>query len=269
MNIGYRKFRKYIYQTTGVYLAEKKEKVLKVKVDKFIKQNNIKNNKQLYDILINNLDIKIKESFIDTITTHKTNFYREKVHFDFLKNNISKILNKNELILKNNEIRVWCAACSTGEEAYTLAIVLNELLKDMRVNIKILATDISAGVLKQAMNGAYPNMIRRDIPDYELNMYFNKNIDNYHVSSKLKNMITFRKFNLMDTFPFKKKFDIIFCRNVMIYFNNESRIELINKFENAVNPRGLVFFGLTEPILYNYDTALKKVGNSIYINNIR
>jgi len=176
------------------------------------------------------------------------------MHFDFLKHNLPLLLKKNARINTNREIRVWCSACSTGQEAYTIAMVLKELFHDQLMDIKILATDISTKVIEIAQRGSYPSTIQNEIaPDY-LNRYFNKANGEYQVNHELKNIVTFRKFNLMEMFPFSNQFDIIFCRNVMIYFDIATQEQLVKKFHDFMPVGGLLFIGQSESLINKKNT---------------
>jgi len=265
VKVKYQKFKKLIYDETGVHLSESKENVVCMKIEKIVEQHNLESSEELYKIVKDSRNSEIKSKFIDKITIHKTNFFREISHFDCIRTNINKILEANKSIVNEGELRVWSAACSSGEEPYSIALLLNELLKDKNIDIKILGTDISSGVLEKAMRGEYPKGIKSDVESKYLTEGFELKDDKYKVSREIRRMVTFRKFNLMSRFPFKKKFDIIFCRNVMIYFGEKERRQLIEKMKDSLAPNGLLFLGLTEPIIYNDETVFKKISSSVYV----
>jgi chemotaxis protein methyltransferase CheR len=148
--------------------------------------------------------------------------------------------------LKNREIRAWSAGCSTGEEAYTLSMVLQESFPNL--DIKILATDIDQKVLKKAVSGEYGIGEADDVERYYLAKYFKKTDRSLFVCDEIKSKVTFRQFNLMNKFSFKKGFDIIFCRNVMIYFDAPTQQKILKKFYDALVPGGLLFIGHSEGI---------------------
>jgi chemotaxis protein methyltransferase CheR len=154
-------------------------------------------------------------------------------------------------------------ACSTGQEAYTLAIVLKEALpKDF--SVKVLATDVSNRVLKVAIDGVYQEDSINDIDKSYLDRYFTKSQELFQVNDDIRKLVTFRQFNLMNQFPFSGNFDIIFCRNVMIYFNLETQKELLRKIYDCLSSGGLLFIGQSESIL-NKNHNFKHLKSTIYI----
>ena len=241
------KFTKLIYEKLGIHITEAKREMIQSKVSKLMRAVNIECFDEYYDFLLSNNKTGHWSKFVDEITIHKTNFFREDNHFEFIRNKLDSIFKHNPRILRNNEIRVWSSACSNGKEAYTLAIVLKEYLPSY-MNIKILATDVSPGIIEKAQKAVYTLDPEDMINPYFLEKYFNRVGSEYEVVQELKDLVTFRSFNLMDNFPFKNTFDIIFCRNVMIYFNFETQEELIKKFYNVLPTGGLLFIGHSESL---------------------
>lgn len=239
-------FKQFIHKNFGIYFSDAKNEILRNKLTKLMLRHDIKSFQDYYCLLQDKNSPYYLTDFINEITVHKTNFFREKNHFEFIKTKIKAITEINPSIIENNEIRAWSAACSTGEEAYTLAIVLKECLPE--TNIKILATDISSQVLLKAKAGIY--MIEKgEIERYYINKYFTIKEGLYHVTDDIRDLITFRQFNLMETFPFKKSFDIIFCRNVLIYFDLETQQQLIDKMYQVLAQGGLMFLGHSEALI--------------------
>jgi chemotaxis protein methyltransferase CheR len=260
-------YKKLIKSDLGIKITEAKMDMLQGKLFKLIKKAGCSHCYDEYYKLItsNNKVNDYWESFVDVITVHKTHFFREDDHFKFIRSKIDEILAKNPQILRQKEIKVWCSACSTGDEAYTIAMVLRESL-GTDVDIKILATDISEKVLLDAQRGQYSLDEEDAVSPYYLSKYFVQNEDGYQVTDEIKNFIRFRKFNLMNDFNFKTTFDIIFCRNVMIYFDDKTQEELINKFYNVIAKGGLLFIGHSESInikqhnfKYLYPTIYSKI----------
>lgn len=166
----------------------------------------------------------------------------------------------------NNDLRIWSAGCSSGEEPYSIAMVLDDYfaLKNSRMNKSILASDISEKVLNIAKTGVYKKESLNNIPDSFAKKYFTKeDEDMFKIIPKLKEQVTFKKVNLMDSFNFNKKFHIIFCRNVMIYFDLKTRNEVVNKFYDQLCEGGYLFIGLSET-LANVDSKFNYVEPSIY-----
>jgi chemotaxis protein methyltransferase CheR len=187
-------------------------------------------------------------NLINKLTTNHTFFMREKEHFEYFKN---KALPYFKDRVKDKDLRIWSAGCSSGEEAYTLAMIMGDYFAEEKSlwDKKILATDISVNVLQLARSGIYSGECLREIPiNWRLKYFNNIDNDNYKIDSKLKDEVIFRVFNLMDQFPFKRKFHVIFCRNVMIYFDQETKEKLIRKFYDMTEVGGYLFIGLSESL---------------------
>lgn len=260
----FEKYRHLIYDSCGIYFSTVKKDILRNKVSKLMSKNNIASYAEYYDILATDGGKKYTAEFIDEITTNKTDFFRENNHFDFIKDRIHFIMEKSRRIAVNKEIRVWSAGCSTGEEAYTLAMVLAECLPE-EFNIKILATDISNKVLSAASKGIYPQRIRDAVGPYHLNKYFERlDSEYFRVADNIRKMVTVRRFNLMELFPFENTFDILFCRNVMIYFDQKVQQLLLNKFYDVTAPGGLLFLGHSESLI-NKTHRYQYIQPTIYI----
>jgi len=246
-DVQFEKFRKFIYNSLGINLSNAKREMLQAKLRKLMGQSEMMSFDDYFNLIAGNTKNGHWTQFVNEITIHKTDFFREDNHFNYLTNKIDFILNTNPRIANTGEIRVWSSACSTGEEPYTIAMVLKECLPPL-VSIKLLATDISPGVVKEAQEGIYPSNIRYTITPYYLTKYFKKIGDEYEIIPEIRDLITFRTFNLMDSFPFKNTFDIIFCRNVMIYFDFDTQEKLIKKFYDINEPNGLLFIGHSESL---------------------
>ncbi|MDL2252579.1 protein-glutamate O-methyltransferase CheR [Ruminococcaceae bacterium OttesenSCG-928-I18] len=203
------------------------------------------------------------QQMLNKLTTNLTYFLREREHFDFLTN---VALPEFEQKFKGRQLRIWSAGCSSGEEPYTLAMTLSDFFAtrggDQR--FVILASDISQNVLGQAQRGIYTSDGLKDVPKSWLTKYFEK-LDggDYKVKENIKGKITFRTFNLMDPFRFKKPFELIFCRNVMIYFDKQKKDELIGKFYTWTAPGGYFFVSHSENI-GRTDTGFKMVRPSTF-----
>jgi chemotaxis protein methyltransferase CheR len=259
--LQFEKFRALIYNNCGI---QPKKEMIEGKLDKLLRKNSLGSYDEFYQLLSSRSDAVLWSEFIDEITVHMSSFFRENNHFEFIRSQLRLIFEKNQRILKNNEIKLWSAGCSTGEEPYTLAMVLKEWLPpDM--TIKILATDISKRTIASAQRGIYPTTIKKEMDPYYLMQYFNRSDENYEVKPEIKALITFRLFNLMDHFPFQDTFDIIFCRNVMIYFNAEIQQKLVQKFREVLTVGGLLLIGHSESLL-NKQTGFQYLQPTVYLN---
>ena len=242
----------HLYKTMGIFVEESQKPVLSQKLSKMMNEYGITDSSQFYHMIlsppISQRQIDMQKKFTDIVTVHKTNFFRENNHFEFLKENIVNIVNKSESVYNTGELRIWSAACSTGEEPYTLSMLMKEILPTT-VRAKILATDISPDSLKKAMIGSYVFGPEDYIPLEYAVKYFTSLGDKKIIKDEVKSQVTFRLFNLMDPFPFKHPFDIIFCRNVMIYFDKIVQENLVNKFYNAMAKGGFLFIGHSESLM--------------------
>ncbi len=200
---------------------------------------------------------------VSRLTTNYTYFMREDKHYKFMTDTALPELVPS---IPDRDLRIWSAGCSSGEEPYTTAMVLSEYFSGMKSqwDTTVLATDISQKVLAEARRGVYPSDKLNNL-SAELKMKYFKKLagEEYQVKPELSKSVQFGVFNLMEPFPFKKKFHIIFCRNVMIYFNNQTRASLTERYYDALAPGGYLFIGLSET-LANQKTRFDYVKPAIY-----
>ncbi|MDR2903063.1 MAG: protein-glutamate O-methyltransferase CheR [Clostridiales bacterium] len=241
--------RDYIKKNYGISLGDEKKSLVYSRLRAILQEKGFDNFTQYFDYLVKDKTGEAVVKFIDKITTNHTFFMREPEHFYYFRDNVLPyIANKHA---DTKDLRLWCAGCSSGEEPYTLQMIIQDYFQDKPGwNTEILATDISAKVLAKALNGVYSNESIAPMPDMWKKKYFKDNGGGTStVSDQLKSKITYRKFNLMDDrFPFKKPFQAIFCRNVMIYFDNDTRMQLVEKFYNATEKDGYFFIGHSESL---------------------
>jgi chemotaxis protein methyltransferase CheR len=192
----------------------------------------------------------LEKKLVNLLTTNHTFFMREAEHFTYMKQVVLPWLKKKEENKK--DLRIWCAASSSGEEPYTIAMTLMDYfgLEHGAWDTKVLATDISTDVLQQAVAGLYTAEQVEVLPDNWRRRFFRKVMDQdvYRVTDELKKEVIFRKFNLMDPFPFRKRLHVVFLRNVMIYFDEKTKKELLQKIYDVMEPGGYLFIGQTESI---------------------
>jgi len=206
-----------------------------------------------------------ERELVNILTTNHTFFMREFEHFDFLRQEVLPGLRRSEESTK--DLCIWCGAASTGQEPYTLAMLLLDFfgLEHSSWDTKVLATDISTEVLQHAIKGIYRPEQVIDIPDNWKRRFFTS-IDgggNYRISDEVKREVMFRQFNLMEPFPFKRKMHIVFLRNVMLYFDQETKKKLIQKVYDSMEPGGYLFIGRTETIDRS-DVPFKMIQPSIF-----
>ena len=259
-------FKELIHRISGIYLSEQKKKLVVARLSRRLRALNLDTFTQYYHYLTENpAGASEIENLINRVTTNKTDFFREVHHFDFLKDEVlPAIISKGEAT-GNRRVRVWSAGCSTGEEPYSIAIICAEVFKNHRGwDVKILATDLDTEVLQRASHGHYPTQSLIPVPDEYLAKYFVRGMNGYTVSDTLKYMVTFRKLNFMNpSFPMKNPFDIIFCRNVIIYFDQPTKIELMNKFHAHLKPQGLIFIGHSETLM-SMKEKFKYIKHTVY-----
>ncbi|QIB68399.1 protein-glutamate O-methyltransferase CheR [Aminipila butyrica] len=192
----------------------------------------------------NNADIEI---MLNKLTTNHTFFMREEKHFSFFNEVILPYIEETN---KNHSLSIWSAGCSSGEEPYTLSIIMKEYFKSKPVkwDTRLLATDISQNALGKAAKGFYNEDSLKALPTPWKQAYFAKKENGYQVTDELRKNVIFRTFNLMDPICFKNKFDVIFCRNVMIYFDKPTKAALIQRYYDALNPGGYLMIGHSETV---------------------
>lgn len=238
----FRKVSHIVYHLCGINLKDGKQALVRARLIKRLRALKLPD----FDTYLKYVESKNGQQelrfLIDVITTNKTSFFREPEHFNYLRDKILPKLTKRRL-------RFWTAACSSGEEPFSLGILLRECLPDIDVkDVKILATDISTEILEKARISVYGEEDIRHLPSPFLQKYFTKvrGTRTWQVKEDVRAIVRLARLNLMDTWPMKGLFDVIFCRNVMIYFDKPTQETLINRFWNFLEPGGYLFVGHSE-----------------------
>lgn len=248
----------------GIDLTRKKE-IVSGRLENYLRVGKWNGYTEYLNELEKDITGELEKSLVNMLTTNHTFFMREFEHFDFLKAEVLPKLKKKEDMKK--DLCIWCGASSTGEEPYMMAMLLKEFfgLEHDLWDTKVLATDISTEVLQQAMAGVYTKEQIETLPEHWKRRFFKAAPDgeSYEVTKELKNEVIFRKFNLMDPFPFKRKMHIVLLRNVMIYFDKPTKQELIQKVYDVMEPGGYLFVGRTETIDRS-ETPFRMVQPSIF-----
>lgn len=248
-NREFEKLAEYIKDNYGIHLKNEKQMLVMGRLQGLLIQNGFRSFSEYYDNLLHDDSGLAATAMINKITTNHTFFMREPEHFEFFRNEALPYFYTN---VRDRDLRIWSAGCSSGEEPYTLAMILDDFLGNEKNSwdSKILATDISSNVLETARNGIYTNERISTLPEHFRKQYLRKHDEKTSIMTEMiRNEIIFRKFNLMEThFPFRKKFHMIFCRNVMIYFDEKTKMELISKFYDYLEPGGYLFIGHSESI---------------------
>lgn len=254
----------FIKTNYGINIKEEKRALLVGRLYNTLAQNGYNSYTEFYNDLVSNKSSQAIITLVNKITTNHTFFMREKDHFAYFKDIVLPYLEKTVI---SRDLRIWCAASSTGEESYTLAMIMDEYFGTNKKlwDSKVLATDISERVLNEAKQGVYSNEKIETLPSvWKMNYFARFDDSNSVIKDTIKKEVLYRKFNLMEkNYPFKKKFHVIFCRNVMIYFDNETKIELVKKFYDFMEDGGYLFIGHSEAIARN-ESDFKYIMPAVY-----
>ena len=243
----------YIHEVSGIFLDQSKSYLLETRLSSVAEANGCKSYQELYSKAKGDPAKKIERSIIDAISTNETLFFRDKGPFELLQHKIlPEIIDARTPASPNMKttIRIWSAAASTGQELYSIAITIRELIGDLsKYNISLLGTDISDAAISQASYGKYNKFeIERGLDRRVLQKYFKLFGDSWKINDEIRSMVNFRKMNLMQPFTALGKFDIIFCRNVAIYFTMQDRQKLFNKVADTLTDDGFLVIGSTESL---------------------
>ncbi len=246
------KISRLVYELCGINLHEGKKELVKARLGKRLREGNYKSFTDYCHYVTTEEGKDELIAMIDSISTNLTSFYREESHFARLQVIVSSLLEKADSHGSIPKFNIWSAGCSTGEEPYTIAITIKEAAQSRPLDIRILATDISTKVLKIAHSAIYPAERVKKINSSLLAKYFQigtgRSEGYYKVKKNLRDLIVFQRFNLMEKFPFEANFDIIFCRNVMIYFDKYTQTQLVNKYYESLKKDGYFFVGHSESL---------------------
>ncbi|MSN24610.1 MAG: chemotaxis protein CheR [Geobacter sp.] len=253
--------RKLIYRLAGISLAPSKKDLVYSRLARRLRVRQVNTFSEYIRLLENSGDLQEREEFINALTTNMTSFFREAHHFPILSKHLGTLP-------KNNPISIWTCASSSGEEPYSIAITVVEHFKTFNAPVRILATDIDTNVLEKAKRGVYPLDQLKKIHPEQLKRYFlkgeGKNAGFAKVRPELQKLIAFRRFNLLDEqWGIREKFDVVFCRNVMIYFDKDTQYEILKKMQPRLQPHGLFFAGHSESFHHAAD-LFKVCGKTVY-----
>lgn len=257
--------RKLVYSKFGINLTEQKKTLVVGRLQKVLRHRKFDTFQDYYQWLTTDTTGVALDELANRITTNHTFFYRENAHFEFFSKTVLPEMAARHQ--GDKELRIWCAGCSSGEEPYTLMMLMMEHFgpEFAKWNPTLLATDISATALKTAMAGSYETDRVAQLPPNLRSKYFRRSTKGeVLVTDQVRQRIFFRRHNLMDpTFPFKKQFDAIFCRNVMIYFDRETRNNLVAKYYKHTVQDGYLFIGHSET-LGRDETQFKYLMPAVY-----
>jgi chemotaxis protein methyltransferase CheR len=265
----FHQFSQLVYQQCGINLHEGKRELLQARLNKRLRATGVQSYQDYYRFVTSPDNQAEIIQFLDCISTNLTYFFREPKHFEFLEQVAMPELLASKRTTRNTRIRLWSAACSTGEEPYSLAMcVLPHLSEAEKRDFRILGTDISTRVLEIARKGLYAKDRVGKVPGGLRKQFFQRRdgADGevyYEVAPALKQTVVFRRLNLKERYPFSGPFDYIFCRNVMIYFDKATQQELIQNMAGYLSPGGYLFVGHSES-LTGLQHSLNYVRPSVY-----
>lgn len=255
----------------GLALTEKKIPLVSNRLASFLRHSPFQTVDAYLDHLENDADDEDRLVFFDLLSTNVTSFFRDQPHFDYLEREFFTPLARGNVTRPGKRIRIWSAACSTGQEPYSLAMSSLEHFPELESwDFKILGTDLSNYAVEQAKAGTYASDKVDGIPADYLSKYFVRgqgaNRNQFSVNRELRSLVSIARLNLMDPWPFKGKFDVIFCRNVMIYFDSETRRNLVMRFHELLQPGGILAIGSAET-LAGLNTPFVAAQASVYLKS--
>lgn len=250
---------------SGIHLPESKSNLVYGRLCRRLRSLQLQSFREYLNYLHEHEDSELTE-FLNCVTTNQTSFFRENHHFEVLRDRVLPELISVARVRR--QLRLWSAGCSTGEEAYSLAMVLREVLSDNTGwNVKVLATDLDTRVLEIARAGEYDMERVRNVAFERLQRFFQcgtgSNLGKVRIGSELRQLITFKQLNLIDTWPMRGPFDVIFCRNVVIYFDLETQSRLFDRFADILGDDGYLFVGHSET-LQKVTNRFELAGQTVY-----
>ena len=251
------------YKYTGIKLPEQKRQMIYSRIARRIRALNLANFDQYCALIVDSKHEEFNE-FINAITTNLTSFFRENHHFEYLESTVLPQFKKSHI--SSRKLRVWSAGCSTGEEPYSIAMtLLKNFGSSTNWDLKILATDLDSNVVTTGRNGVYAADRVNGLDPALVKKWFVSNADNtrFEMIDEAKKLIQFNRLNLLDGWPMKNKFDIIFCRNVVIYFDKPTQKKLFDRYADQLNDGGYLIIGHSES-LHKLTDRFESIGKTIY-----
>lgn len=255
------RIKKMAYDLSGINLSDHKKNMIYGRLARRLRKLSIANFKDYCDLVQDEHSDELG-NFVNSITTNLTSFFREEHHFEFLKTTVfPNLLNSNKA---SKRIRIWSAGCSTGEEPYSIAMVVKKFTAFANWDVKILATDLDSNVVAKAKSGMYAaDRVERVPSDYEKYLQLSKDKTSVRIHPDVAALITFKTLNLLHQWPMKGPFDVIFCRNVVIYFDAQTQRVLFDRYANLLAENAHLFIGHSEN-LHNISDRFSSKGRTIY-----
>jgi chemotaxis protein methyltransferase CheR len=262
----FRDLAQYAYTHAGIALSDSKRNLIYTRLSRRLRALGQTTFKEYRDYLIEN-ESEL-ENFINAISTNLTKFFRESHHFDHFRTHVAVPFVQQAHGKSGQRLRVWSAGCSTGEEPYTIAVVLKrEIRNPADHDVRILATDIDTNVIAKGAAGEYSRTSIDEVPktyrEYFQPLGGDPDATDIVMGDEVRSLISFARLNLMDPWPFRGRFDAIFCRNVMIYFDGPTKSALVDRFTQQLKPGGWLYIGHSESLIGSHP-GLQLVGRTVY-----
>jgi len=261
----FRSLSKLAYEETGIVLPESKRNLIYGRLSRRLRALGLTTFRDYRAYLGGDGGSAEMQNFVNSISTNLTKFFRESHHFDHFRSTVV-VPYAQARGRSSRRLRVWSAGCSTGEEPYTIAVIMQKEMADIaRHDVRILATDIDTEVLGKAARGEYPANSVDDVPKVYRGYFLpsGRGGPTIQMTEPIRSLIAFRQLNLLERWPFRGPFDAIFCRNVMIYFDGPTKTALVERFVKALIPGGWLYIGHSESLLGS-QMGLKLMGRTIY-----
>lgn len=246
---SYLKFREFLEKQCGIVLGENKQYLVRSRLASLLYKHKYESADELIDVVVRGFDRALLQSVIDAMTTNETLWFRDNYPFDLLVNNLLPSLSS-----KNQRIRIWSAACSSGQEPYSIAMSVLEYQRQrpgaLRAGVEIVATDLSSEMLQKCELGLYDELsLARGLSPQRRQTFFQQG-DNgmMQVKPEVRRMVTFKSLNLLTSYASLGRFDIVFCRNVLIYFSADVKQRILQQIAGQLQPEGILFLGASESI---------------------
>lgn len=251
---AFQAFKEFLYLHTGITLADDKRYLVQSRLNHLLLETGMSTLSELVDKLIQDaLPSQVRTRLIDAMTTNETFWFRDAQQFELLQKQLLPTLSR-----RLRPIRIWSAACSTGQEPYSISMCVHEAMRfnpSLKIEVQILATDLASSVLETARRAIYSDLVMaRGLPEDFKQRYFLPHPDGWQLKPEITRPVRFQQLNLLNSFAALGKFDLIFCRNVLIYFAPERRREILERMTASLNPKGYLFLSSTESLPSELDS---------------
>ncbi len=244
----FKEFRDYLQEIAGIDLADNKQYLVATRIRRILNESQCASVYELIRQIKQPSQRDLRQKVVNAMTTNETFWFRDGYPYDKLKNVLLPEFQKKG----GNRLRIWSAACSSGQEPYSISMIIEEFKRSTlggnRISAEIIGTDLSCNILDQAIAADYDRLsIGRGLSDQRIKEFFIYNAhDRWKVKPEIKQRVSFRQLNLQDNYALLGKFDIIFCRNVLIYFSSELKTDIVRRMRACLNPGGCLFLGASE-----------------------